>query len=131
MSVNTAAPPAIMDQRDMLPPPAIATQILVNGEPNQVPPTPQTAAPNANLHESSQPIPLSAPQQMDQSAAFFDPDNVKAFQLREQVALETLDELLDYVLNGGGSVGILDATNSTLERRKMIMNHIRKRAGSE
>jgi 6-phosphofructo-2-kinase len=121
MSVNTTAPSAIVDQKDMLPPPAIATQILVNGEPNHVPPTPQT----------SQPIPLPAPQQMDQSAAFFDPDNVKAFQLREQVALETLDELLDYVLNGGGSVGILDATNSTLERRKMVMNHIRERAGAE
>jgi len=121
MSVNGAAPPTIVDQKDMLPPPVIATQILVNGEPNQVPPTPQT----------SQPIPLPAPQPMDQSAAFFDPDNVKAFQLREQVALETLDELLDYVLNGGGSVGILDATNSTLERRKRIMNHIRERAGSE
>jgi 6-phosphofructo-2-kinase len=121
MSVNAAAPPTIVDQKDMLPPPVIATQILVNGEPNQVPPTPRT----------SQPIPLPAPQPMDQSAAFFDPDNVKAFQLREQVALETLDELLDYVLNGGGSVGILDATNSTLERRKRIMNHIRERAGSE
>jgi 6-phosphofructo-2-kinase len=121
MSVNTAAPPAVVDQKDMLPPPAIATQILVNGEPNQVPPTPQT----------SQPIPLPAPQQMDQSAAFFDPDNVDAVQLREKVALETLDELLDYILNGGGSVGILDATNSTLERRKMIMNHIRARAGAE
>jgi 6-phosphofructo-2-kinase len=131
MSVNGAAPSAIVDQKDMLPPPAIATQILVNGEPNQVPPTPQTAEANANPHEPSQPIPLPAPQQMDQSAAFFDPDNAKAFQLREQVALETLDELLDYVLNGGGSVGILDATNSTRERRKMIMDHIRKRAGSE
>jgi 6-phosphofructo-2-kinase len=131
MSVNTAAPPTIIDQKDMLPPPAIVTQILVNGEPNHVPQTPQTTDGNANLGVSSQPIPLPAPQQMDQSAAFFDPDNVKAFQIREQVALETLDELLDYVLNGGGSVGILDATNSTLERRKMIMNHIRERAGSE
>lgn len=121
MSVNTAAPPAIVDPKDMLPPPVIATQILVNGEPNHIPPTPQT----------SQPVPLPAPQPMDQSAAFFDPDNVEAFKLREQVARDTLDELLDYVLNRGGSVGILDATNSTLERRKMIMNHIRKRAGSE
>ncbi|KKA16757.1 Fructose-6-phosphate 2-kinase/fructose-2, partial [Rasamsonia emersonii CBS 393.64] len=65
------------------------------------------------------------------SADFFDPDNKRAVQLRERVALETLDELLDYILEQGGSVGILDATNSTLERRKAIMDHIRKRAGPE
>jgi 6-phosphofructo-2-kinase len=131
MSVNTTATTGIIDQKDMLPPPVLATQILVNGEPNQVPATPQTTNGHANFHESSNPMRLPAPQHIDQSADFFDPDNAKAFQLREQVALETLDELLDYVLNGGGSVGILDATNSTLERRKMIINHIRERAGSE
>lgn len=131
MSVNAAASPGIIDQKDMLPPPVLATQILVNGEANQVPATPQTTDSHTNLHDSSNPIPLPAPQQMDQSAGFFDPDNTKALQLREQVALETLNELLDYILIGGGSVGILDATNSTLERRKTIMNHIRERAGSE
>ena len=68
---------------------------------------------------------------MDQSANFFDPSNAKASQIREQVALETLDELLDFILDQNGSVGILDATNSTLERRKAIMNHIRERAGPE
>ena len=131
MSVNTAAPTGIVDQKDMLPRPALATQILVNGEPNQIPATPQTTNGHANLDDPDQPIPLPAPQPMDQSADFFDPDNFKAFQIREQVALETLDELLDYVLNGGGSVGILDATNSTLERRKMIINHVRESAGPE
>lgn len=68
---------------------------------------------------------------MDQSAAFFDPSNKKASQLREQVALETLEELLDYVLLQGGSVGIFDATNSTLQRRELIMKKIRERAGEE
>jgi 6-phosphofructo-2-kinase len=131
MSVNTASPIGVADQKAMLPPPALATQILVNGEPNQIPPTPLTKNGHASLPEPIHPIPLPAPPQMDQSADFFDPNNVKAFRLREQVALGTLDELLDYVLNGGGSVGILDATNSTLERRKMIMSHIRERAGSE
>lgn len=131
MSVNAAVPTGVVDQKNILPPPALATQILVNGEPNQVSPTPLTSNGHASRSESTHPILLPAPPQMDQSADFFDPDNVKAFQLREQVALETLDELLDYVLNGGGSVGILDATNSTLERRKMIKSHIRERAGSE
>ena len=68
---------------------------------------------------------------MDQSAQFFDPENKKAALIREQVAIETLDELLDYILNGSGSVGILDATNSTLPRRKSVMEHIRQRAGHD
>ena len=65
---------------------------------------------------------------VEQSAAFFDPENEAAAELREKVALETLDELLDYVLEGG-SVGILDATNSTLRRRKAVLDRIRQRAG--
>ena len=68
---------------------------------------------------------------IEQTADFFDPDNTKAAQLRERVAMSTLDELLDYILDQGGSVGILDATNSTLERRKLIMKRIRERAGPE
>lgn len=67
---------------------------------------------------------------VEQSAAFFDPENEAAAELREKVALETLDELLDYVLEGG-SVGILDATNSTLRRRKAVLDRIRQRAGSQ
>jgi 6-phosphofructo-2-kinase len=66
---------------------------------------------------------------MDQSAAFFDPKNTKAALIREQLAMDTLDELLDYILDQNGAVGILDATNSTLERRKMVARHIRERAG--
>ncbi|KAG9873863.1 hypothetical protein KCV05_g22858, partial [Aureobasidium melanogenum] len=68
---------------------------------------------------------------MDQSASFFDPSNKRAALIREQCAMDTLDELLDYILEGNGSVGILDATNSTLERRKVIMKKIRERAGAE
>ncbi|KAI6712541.1 6-phosphofructo-2-kinase: variant [Diplocarpon mali] len=64
---------------------------------------------------------------MEQSAQFFDPKNEKASQIREQVALSTLDELLDFLLNEGGSVGILDATNSTIERRKVLFNAIKER----
>lgn len=70
-------------------------------------------------------------QGMEQNASFFDPQNKRAAQIREQVARETLDELLDYILYENGSVGILDATNSTMERRKMIMDRIRERAGPQ
>lgn len=68
---------------------------------------------------------------MDQSASFFDPSNKTAAQIREKVALDTLDELLDYIINGGGSVGILDATNSNRQRRKAIVDRIRQKAGSQ
>jgi 6-phosphofructo-2-kinase len=64
---------------------------------------------------------------MDQSATFFDPKNEAAAKLREQVAMDTLDELLDYLLQQGGAVGILDATNSTIHRRKLLVERIRAR----
>ena len=73
----------------------------------------------------------TSPGLMEQSAEFFDPDNQSASQLREQLAMETLDELLDYILEKGGSVGIFDATNSTLARRQAIMTKVRERAGPE
>lgn len=66
-------------------------------------------------------------EKIDQSAKFFDPKNETAAKLREQVALDTLDELLDYLLHRGGAVGILDATNSTIQRRKLLVDHIKKR----
>ncbi|KAJ8119289.1 hypothetical protein ONZ43_g3726 [Nemania bipapillata] len=64
---------------------------------------------------------------VDHSAKFFDPKNSEAFKLREEMAIDTLDELLDYLLCGGGSVGILDATNSTIERRQHVFDHIKAR----
>ncbi|GAP90093.2 putative 6-phosphofructo-2-kinase 1 [Rosellinia necatrix] len=64
---------------------------------------------------------------VDHSAKFFDPKNSEASQLREAMAIDTLDELLDYLLSGGGSVGILDATNSTIERRQHVFDHIKAR----
>lgn len=68
--------------------------------------------------------------QIDQSSSFFDPQNREAAELRERVAMETLDELLRYVTDKG-SVGILDATNSTVERRKHIVDRIREVAGKD
>ncbi|KAK3683576.1 6-phosphofructo-2-kinase-domain-containing protein [Podospora appendiculata] len=73
------------------------------------------------------PISAKAQEKIDQSAKFFDPKNEAAAKLREQVALDTLDELLDYLLHNGGSVGILDATNSTIQRRTLLVDHIKQR----
>ncbi|KAI9894820.1 MAG: hypothetical protein M1814_000039 [Vezdaea aestivalis] len=110
--------PGILDETQL------AATILINGSnPSDVP--------TMLLPEPSIAIELPAPEGMDQSAQFFDPCNIKAAQIREQVAMETLDELLDYIMNQGGSVGIFDATNSTLERRKAITKRIRERAGPE
>ncbi|CAH0059391.1 unnamed protein product [Clonostachys solani] len=64
---------------------------------------------------------------VDQSAKFFDPKNEKAAAMREQVAMNTLDELLDYLLVEGGAVGILDATNSTIARRQHVVERIKDR----
>ena len=77
------------------------------------------------------PPPLPRIESMEQTASFFDPNNERAAHIREQVAMATLDELLDYILDQGGSVGIFDATNSTLERRKLIVEKVRQRAGPE
>ncbi|PVH94715.1 bifunctional 6-phosphofructo-2-kinase/fructose-2,6-bisphosphate 2-phosphatase [Periconia macrospinosa] len=88
-------------------------------------PGPKMLTPKSNEEQQENDTP------MDQSAGFFDPSNKKAAQIREQCAMETLDELLDWVVDGNGSVGIFDATNSTLARRKQIMKKIRQRAGSE
>lgn len=84
-----------------------------------------------DLTKISTPVDENDEESMEQSANFFDPSNKKAALIREQCAMDTLDELLHYIMEGDGSVGILDATNSTLERRKVIMKRIREKAGPE
>ncbi|KAK1978982.1 6-phosphofructo-2-kinase [Colletotrichum cereale] len=110
--MKSAYSPAII----RLDPPARAASILLNGgHASQVHQEPA----ELNLNDSSD--------AMDQSAKFFEPTNESAAKLREQVALDTLDELLDYLLHQGGSVGILDATNSTIERRQLLVDRIKER----
>lgn len=134
-----------------------ATRILINGEPPlDTPLLEQLPLPALSLSEENDPhhsvtngdsdghvveerwipekptpIPTRAEPMEPQNAGFFDPNNEKAAHLRDDIAMATLDELLDYILDQGGSVGIFDATNSTLERRQMVMKKIRERAGPE
>jgi 6-phosphofructo-2-kinase len=65
------------------------------------------------------------------SAAFFDPTNPDLVSARDRIALETLGELLDWLSRQErSSVGILDATNSTLKRRQALLSHIRRKTGT-
>ena len=128
MSSTTTGPQGIVDYSELLPPPAVRTKILVNGEVTTSPISPLQMNSSANAEEGRKdPIQLLAPDPIDQSAQFFDPSNAKAKQIREQVAHQALDELLKYVLEDGGSVGILDATNHTRDRRLSLVKHIRER----
>jgi 6-phosphofructo-2-kinase len=113
---------------NMLPPSALSGSVLVNGEPEEAPGSPEVERKkNDHTRSESDALELPGPAFMEQDAAFFDPENSKASQLREEVAMETLDELLKYVLEEGGSVGIHDATNTTRERRIHLMKRIRER----
>lgn len=160
-STATSAPTGTIDQKEHLDGPTLAADILINGVPGLVPETPNTERsfsvypeesaveespgqqdnrrrdPNLldeelpELQKTSTTEELPDTEAMDQTASFFDPANKRAAQIREQVALQTLDDLLDFILEQNGSIGIIDATNSTLERRKLIMRRIRERAGPE
>ncbi|TGJ86055.1 hypothetical protein E0Z10_g2709 [Xylaria hypoxylon] len=98
--------------------PREAATVLMNGGPSTL----DSSITNSHL-PSNQENGVCA----DHSAKFFDPKNSQAFQLREVMAIDTLDELLNYLLIGGGSIGILDATNSTIERRQHVFDHIKAR----
>ena len=136
--VPTSIREALEQHRDS--PAQIAAKILINGDAGQHAQhdSDGSAIDDAPRVEVTSPEPKEDAngeedddENMDQSAGFFDPNNARAASIREQCAMETLDDLLDYILNGSGSVGIFDATNSTLVRRKKIMDKIRSRAGPE
>lgn len=114
--IRVSAQPKLTPEPARLDGPVQAASILLNGRPAPVPPSPTELDLNQEKEDD-----------MDQSAKFFDPNNARASAMRDQVAMDTLDELLDYLLNQGGSVGILDATNSTIKRRQHIVNHIKER----
>ncbi|KAI8852675.1 6-phosphofructo-2-kinase-domain-containing protein [Chytridium lagenaria] len=59
-------------------------------------------------------------------ANFFDPKNENAKAIRERLAMDTLDEAIDWLKYGGGKVAIHDATNSTVERRRAIIDRVAK-----
>lgn len=65
-----------------------------------------------------------------QDAAFFDPQNEKGRKLRRQCADASLEDLLLWLqTTEKAHVGILDATNSTAERRAALMNRCSESPG--
>jgi hypothetical protein len=56
-----------------------------------------------------------------ETAEFFDSQNTAAAEKREGMARTVLMELLDWLNSGDGDVGIFDATNTTDERRRDIL----------
>src|SRR5260370_25137015 len=60
-----------------------------------------------------------------QHHSFFDPQNEAARSARREVALAALDDMLAF-LNGGGDIGIYDATNNTRERRALVCSRCEK-----
>ncbi|KAI9315914.1 6-phosphofructo-2-kinase-domain-containing protein [Dichotomocladium elegans] len=64
-------------------------------------------------------------QQHNQSAGFFDPNNEEAKRIRDKLALDVLDDLIKW-LSEGGRVAIHDATNSTIERRFLLLNKLQE-----
>ncbi|EEB08196.1 6-phosphofructo-2-kinase [Schizosaccharomyces japonicus yFS275] len=60
----------------------------------------------------------------DSSAAFFDPTVPANARLLDEYASQTLEALIHWLQHENGIVGIFDATNSTLERRKSIVERL-------
>ncbi|XP_016049651.2 6-phosphofructo-2-kinase/fructose-2,6-bisphosphatase 1 isoform X5 [Erinaceus europaeus] len=52
---------------------------------------------------------------------FFLPDNMEALHIRKQCALAALKDVHDFLSQGEGHVAVFDATNTTRERRSMIL----------
>ncbi|GAA6097878.1 6-phosphofructo-2-kinase/fructose-2,6-bisphosphatase 3 isoform X4 [Tachysurus ichikawai] len=52
---------------------------------------------------------------------FFKSDNTEAVKIREQCALTALQDVKMYLTELGGQVAVFDATNTTRERRDMIL----------
>ncbi|KAI0566898.1 6-phosphofructo-2-kinase/fructose-2 6-biphosphatase 4 [Gracilaria domingensis] len=58
-----------------------------------------------------------------QSADFFSPDNLEGRRARMELAIECMNDMLEW-FSHGGMVGIYDATNSTKKRRKMVKDRL-------
>ncbi|XP_021359815.1 6-phosphofructo-2-kinase/fructose-2,6-bisphosphatase-like isoform X2 [Mizuhopecten yessoensis] len=56
---------------------------------------------------------------------FFRPDNKEALEIRQKCALMAMDDATKFLKNGG-EVAVLDATNTTRHRRKLLVDMIHR-----
>lgn len=94
-------------------------------------PLPDTNTPNNEISTPPPSVTNAKTTPTVHTADFFSPDNKSSNSLREKWAMDTLDQLLNYVVDGSGSVGIFDATNSTKKRRLKILKKIKERTNGE
>uniref|UniRef100_A0A8D8WLR0 6-phosphofructo-2-kinase/fructose-2,6-bisphosphat ase n=1 Tax=Cacopsylla melanoneura TaxID=428564 RepID=A0A8D8WLR0_9HEMI len=59
---------------------------------------------------------------------FFRQDNLEAMRIRMQCAIDALNDVMMWLENGG-EVAVFDATNSTIDRRKMIHEMVVEKMG--
>ncbi|KAM9342649.1 6-phosphofructo-2-kinase/fructose-2,6-bisphosphatase 2-like isoform 2-T4 [Pholidichthys leucotaenia] len=59
---------------------------------------------------------------------FFRHDNKEAMQIRKQCALVALQDVKSYLNEEGGQIAVFDATNTTRERRELILNFAKDNA---
>jgi len=62
------------------------------------------------------------------TAEFFDPNNTQAVQARTQCAILALQDLTDF-LQDGGDIAVYDGTNTTVERRVMVREFLSNKLG--
>ncbi|XP_041860340.1 6-phosphofructo-2-kinase/fructose-2,6-bisphosphatase-like [Melanotaenia boesemani] len=56
------------------------------------------------------------------SYEFFKPDNTEAMKIRKACANAALEDVCEYFTTGQGQVAVFDATNTTTERRELIIS---------
>ncbi|TFL04163.1 fructose-2,6-bisphosphatase [Pterulicium gracile] len=88
-----------------------------------IPSTPSCDAPDGDSNESRSGV------QENHSASYFSHDNKNATELREKLAEDSLDMLINWLKNEGGNVGIHDATNSSRRRRANIEERVAQEKG--
>ncbi|XP_027133100.1 6-phosphofructo-2-kinase/fructose-2,6-bisphosphatase 2 isoform X1 [Larimichthys crocea] len=59
---------------------------------------------------------------------FFRHDNKEAMKIRKQCALVALEDVKAYLNEEGGQIAVFDATNTTRERRELILNFAKDNA---
>uniref|UniRef100_A0A671LVD3 6-phosphofructo-2-kinase/fructose-2,6-bisphosphatase 2 n=1 Tax=Sinocyclocheilus anshuiensis TaxID=1608454 RepID=A0A671LVD3_9TELE len=59
---------------------------------------------------------------------FFRHDNEEAMKIRKQCALVALEDVKTYLNEEGGQIAVFDATNTTRERRDLILDFIQENA---